>query len=494
MAPADQVDRHVRRGLSWNLAGAISTNAIRIVVIAVLGRELTASDFGIVAAAISVNVILHGIRDIGIGRALIQREHLDEGHIRTSFAVSTYLGIVLNGVLIATAPLIGRFYHIPASVPVLRVLAIQFTLRGISATSRNLCERHMNFRAVALIDAGTFATGSLASIVFALAGFGPWSLVIGYLVEEGLATLAYLVVTPPLLAVAIDRVKLRELMSFGTGQTFTQIFATLATYGDNFVVGETLGASELGFYTRAYDLIKFPAMVFEAIVGKVLFPAFSRFQSDRERLAASFHRGMFANALVLLPASALVVVLSPEIIRVLVGAGWDSSVLPLQILAVSILPRTSQKLGVIVTQAAGRSNAVAVANAIYMTAVIGGASLSIRWGIPGVACSTALAIFIVFSHCTYLGMSISGLRFRDLVRAHVPGLLLAGLVCATALPAVHLLRNTFRSAPLIVTGVSMIAIVPWFLVGGAWILRGRGDFAWLREELRRMRRRNSHST
>src|SRR5262249_10571867 len=116
MPPRDQVGRQVRRGISWNLAGAVATNAIRIVVLAVLGRVLTPTDFGVVAAAVSDNVIFFAIRDIGIGRALIQRQQLDDGHLTTTFAVSTYLGLALAALLIGSAPLIGRLFQIPASV------------------------------------------------------------------------------------------------------------------------------------------------------------------------------------------------------------------------------------------------------------------------------------------------------------------------------------------------------------------------------------------
>ncbi len=329
--PADRVERSIRRGVSWNLVGAAATNATRIVVMAVLGRALTSADFGVVAAAIVVNVVLYSVRDIGVGRALIQREQLDDEHVRTSFAVSTWLGFALTAVVVAAAPLVNRLRHVRARDGAARAVGAIRDPRRVSAIWRDCM-----YRAADGLSTRSRSSAPRRScielttaMVLAVAGFGPWALVTGYMVEEGLATLAYLAVAPPRVSLRIDRVKLRELMSFGTGQTFTQIFAILAVYGDNFVVGERLGASELGFYTRAYDLIKFPAMVYETIVAMVLFPAFSRFQTDRELAPLSLRRRLFANALVLMPASAFVCVIAPELIRVLVGRGWESSELPL---------------------------------------------------------------------------------------------------------------------------------------------------------------------
>ncbi len=85
----------MRRGISWNLVGAISTNAMRLAAMVVLGRMVTSDDFGVVAAAVSVIAILHSVRDIGIGQALIQRKELEPAHVTTAFAVSTYLGLAL---------------------------------------------------------------------------------------------------------------------------------------------------------------------------------------------------------------------------------------------------------------------------------------------------------------------------------------------------------------------------------------------------------------
>lgn len=464
---------------------------MRVAAIAVLGRMVTSEAFGVVAAAVSVNVILYSIRDVGVGQALIQRKQLEPAHLTTAFAVSLYLGIALALVLLVTAPLIARLYHIPESVDVIRALGSLFALRGVSATSRMVCQRELRFRAIAIIDAISFAVGTLASIGFAIANFGPWALVIGYVVEEALSTAMYLWTSPPRWALAIHRARFRELMTFGAGQTVAQIAGILATYGDNFVVGNVLHAQALGFYTRAYEWIKFPSTVFASVVGNVLFPAFSRLQDQKAQLAMSLRRVTFVNALVLLPASAALIVVAPEAIRVLVGPGWDAAVLPFRILAVTMLFRTNQKLGALVAQAAGAVNAVAVAFVAYMVLVIGGAVISINWGIAGVAFTTSIAIVVVCSWCMYLAMQVSELPLAAVLGAHLPGAGLALLVTGVAWPLAMFLRPVTASAPLIFALVALASMVAC-VAALAWLIhRGRGDFGWLADELRNLRRRKS---
>jgi O-antigen/teichoic acid export membrane protein len=478
----------MRSGISWNFLGAVSTNGARLVVIAVLGRTLSSADFGVVAAAVSVNVILFAIRDIGVGTAIVQRKTIEPGHITTAFALSTYLGLAISALLFLAAPLIGELYGITASVDVLRVLGLLFALRGVSTTSRMMCQRAMNFRAIAIIEALAFALGSAVSIGFAMTGAGPWALVAGYLTEEALSTALYLGVSPPKLSLQIDRARLAELMSFGAGQTIGQIAGTIANSGDNFVVGHVLGARELGYYTRAYDLIKFPSTVFSSIVGSVLLPAFSRFQEERTRLASSFRRVTFLNALVLLPASAILMILAPEVIRVLMGPKWDATVLPFRVLTIAMLMRTNQRLGAIVATAAGAVNGVAVIYVLYLLCVIGGAAVTIRWGIAAVAISTAVTLFLVNAGCSYLAIRVSGLRSRELVAAHVPGLVLAGVVGAVAWPITSALRGTQLSSPLVLCAGALLAGAIGVIGVALCMRRGGTDFSWLRTELSRVRR------
>ena len=484
----DHLAKATRTGLSWSFLGAVVTNVIRIAMVAVLGRVLNSRDFGIVAAAISVNVLFYSIRDLGIGRALVQRKDVDRAHLETAFAVSSYLGIVISGALAITAPLIADLYRIPDAADVIRVLGLLFLLRGIAITSRMQCQRAMRFRFIALVDQASFAVGSAVSVVLAVGGAGPWALAIGYLVEEGTSTAGYLLASPPPYSLRFSVARLRDLMRFGAGETVSQVVATLATYGDNFVVGHALGSSMLGYYTRAYDLIKFPSTVFDMIAGNVLFPVFSRFQDDAGRLAAGLRRATFVNALILLPASALLLIAAPEAIRLLMGPGWGESVLPFRVLAITILMRTGWKVGALVASAAGKIHGVAIVNTIYMVCVVGGALISVRWGIVGVAASTAAAIAITYVVTSYLALEVSGLSAVTMLRAHVPGTILAALVVMVAYPLTAGLRGVIH--PIAILGIATVAAIGVSLGAGLLGARsGRGDFGWLAEELARVRRR-----
>lgn len=491
--PAD-VGKRARTGLAWNLLGAGVTNAMRIAVLAILGRTIDSADFGIVAAAVSVNVLLYSIRDLGIGTALVQRDKITDGHLATAFATTTLVGAAIALALVATAPLIAAAMGIPAATNVVRALGCMFVLLGVSAASRAQAVRAMRFRAIAMIDTTSYLVGSTTAITAALLGLGVGALVLGYLVEELMTSTLYLAISPPKYSLRIDRSCLSDLMTVGTGQTIIQIAGILATYGDNFVVGRKLGESMLGYYTRAYDLIKYPSTLFGNLVGLVLSPAFARLQHEPERLASNFRRLTFLNALVLLPASTALAVLAPEAIRLLMGPNWDSAVLPFQVLSLTMLFRVTQKLGAIIATAAGAVNGVARAYLSYAVLVIAGAVVGVSWGVVGVAATTALALLAVSIECSHLALHVSGLPAHDLIRAHIPGVVLAGVTLAVTWPGALVLRALGLPAAILFPCLAVLSVVCCSIVLAIWVKRGHGDFGWLAQELRRIVRRQRNGS
>lgn len=485
-APARGLGKRTLRGITWTLVGQVASNALRIAVLAILGRLLAPEEFGQVAAALTVIALALALKNVGVGMALVQRREVERGHIEASFGFSVLFALALSAAIFAGAGLIADLYDIPESAPLIRALSVMFLMRGIASTSSFLCQREMSFRALAVIDFTGYAAGSVVSIALAFSGVGAWSLVVGYLVEAAVGSAGLLAVRPPPLRFRIRWAPLRDLLGFGGGQTAAGIANYFANQGDYIVVGRTLDAAMLGFYTRAYELIRYPSLIFNNVFGTVFFSSFSKLQDDPDRLGLAFRRVLFVNAVLLLPASAGVIVLAPEAIRLLMGPGWDAVVLPLQIMAVSMLFRTSYKAGGIVARSSGDVFHIAAWQVVYAVVVTVGAMVTVRWGMSGVACSTALAVALHFMALTRLALRRVSIGWGDVLAAHVPGLAAAGLAVAGSWPVAALLRQEGAgAAPVVVAGTIAGALGPLalFLIA---LRRRHPDWVWVWQTVRQV--------
>ena len=180
------------------------------------------------------------------------------------------------------------------------------------------------------------------------------------------------------------------MIGFGSGYSLTQLGNWGAQNADNFVVASVLGTGPLGVYSRAYNLLSQPAAVIGGAADKVLFPAMARVRDDGERLRAAYVRSASLIALVAAPASVLLYVLAPEVVRVLLGAQWAAVVLPLQVFALVLLPRTTYKISTSLTRATGAVYRAAWRQWLYAAEVVVFCVIGARVaGVDGVAVGAA---------------------------------------------------------------------------------------------------------
>src|SRR5690625_5254461 len=83
-------------GLFWMLSGKGVQAILQFVVLVVLSRLLTPSDFGIINAAIVVISLTTVFSMVGVGPVIIQRPNLTNNHIRTGFTITLILSVIFT--------------------------------------------------------------------------------------------------------------------------------------------------------------------------------------------------------------------------------------------------------------------------------------------------------------------------------------------------------------------------------------------------------------
>jgi PST family polysaccharide transporter len=470
-------------GMFWTASGKAARAALQLLVLVVLARLITPADFGVVSAALVVIGFSAIFAQLGLGPAIVQRPALEPRHLRSAFAASLYFGLLLGVIIWATAPLVAQFFHMASLEPVLRALAWIFPIRSLGVVSESLLQREMRFDWLASREVASFALGyGLVGWLLALRGWGVWALVAANLAQTASNTVLLLIGRRPPFALWPERQAFRELAYFGGGFTAARIANFLAVQGDKLVVGRWLGASALGIYGRAYQLMSVPASGLGDVLDAVLFPAMASVQHNTQQLALVYRRGVSLIALLVLPTSVLLFGLAPELVSVLLGPRWSDVVVPLQILAIGMLFRTSYKMSDSIARATGAVYRRAWRQGLYAALVMGGSWVGQHWGIPGVAVGVLVAVTVNFLVMAHLSLAVTGLSWGPIVRAHVPALLLSA-ACAIALWGVlaplrewqvsQVLRLLAAGGATLVAALALAWTAPKVFVGddGLWMLR-----------------------
>lgn len=411
----------------------------RIAITAVLARIILPLDYGLIVEASVLLAFLTVGAELGLGQALVQRRELEPEHESTALWLTSASGVVCGLVLMAVAESWSAFRGMPALKAPISVLALTLILRTPSSVPRLLLMRDLRMKEVSVYQFIGFIAQSVTSIVLGFARYGAlalaWGAVVGALFE--LASSFFL--RPIRRPFTFRRSRARELMKFGNGLTFARLANNVALQGDNLVVGISLGPVALGLYNRAYSVLALPAGLLQSIDG-ALFPALARLQDDTEQLRSAFRSGILFTAALVVPTSAFVTVLAPEIVGCLMGPNWRGAIVPLQILGPSMFFRTVYKIASTTIRAKGAVNLLAVTQVTYALCVVLGAVIGCRWGLSGAALGVAIAVFLQYLFLLSLAARLLGEPILTALLPSPKPWLLGGLLAVVAWGVAHLTR------------------------------------------------------
>jgi O-antigen/teichoic acid export membrane protein len=442
--------RTIKAG-SWQFAAVIARAILQLLVLGVLARYVLPKEFGLIAMANMVMVFIDMFADAGIGPAIIQKQELTTEHIRAAFLLSIVLGIFFVSILWVCAPLIAVFFKSDNLAEIVRWICLSALMTKIGIISRSRIEREMRFDILTWIDIGSYLFGyALVGIVMAILGYGVWAIVVGKLVQCSLQTICLLMVRPNSIVPVFSGKIYKELITYGGGLTLTRIFDNIASQGDYFIVGRFLGPTPLGFYDRASSISSMPGQYLNIVLDKALFPAMSQIQDQTKRLEKAFFMATNIVGVLLIPLFILMVIIAPEIIRTLLGHNWSESILPFQILLVTVVFRIFMNISDTLVRAIGAVYASALRKVISAFLIIFGSWVGQFWGLPAVAVTVDIAVLISFVLSTQLSMKLIGCDLNDYLRIHKYGFAIGCIICSTILPIVIILRQITNSELLII--------------------------------------------
>ena len=444
--PEQRLSARTLSGLGWSYLATFIKALLSLLVLALLARLLTPAEFGLFGIVWIFLTMGGRFGQSLVGPAIIQRSELTERHIRTGFTLSLTTGSAITVLVWLLAPFVGALFNEPMVIPVLQVLSILFIINGVGSVPAHLLRRELRFREWMVADVVAYAAGyGLTAVLLAYQGYGVWSLVWGEMVHRVVQTVIVLCYTRVRLYPRWSRREAAALLSTGAGFSLAGFFEFISRQGSHFVIGRWLGATALGYYTRADKLILAPKNYVSQNLLQVLFPAMARRQHGTERLTTVYLHGLEILSLLALSLSAMLFLAAPEIVLVILGEQWEPVIVLLRILALALLFQMCDVLNQACISAVGAVYRLAWRRGVHAVLVIVGAWYASRWSLEHVVAVVVGAQVVAYLLLTQLSVSLLKAGWRPLLRCCPPVLwvgactvvalwLTTGLVRALALP------------------------------------------------------------
>lgn len=320
-------------GTFWVFLGSYSVTLINFIVGVILARILAPADFGVLALAVFYLTAVSVLKDWGAESAVLYRKENLRETASTLFFLQIGLSI-LSVVLALAASFFLREIYEPTFVSVLIVLAVFAVIESLGSIPRTLIEKQIAFRGLSLIEVIAVTLAGVLSIGLAVEGLGIWALVFQRVLTITIKTTGFWLLSHFRPLLIFDKAIVGWFFKTFGAPIFISSLASLFLFQfDNFLIGTLVGATILGFYTRAYQFASLPTQLITQVISRVAFPVYSQCQDDKEKLSRAFSvflKGIWRLAL---PMAVGLFVLAPEIIELLLGEKWLPAVPLLRILA-----------------------------------------------------------------------------------------------------------------------------------------------------------------
>ena len=422
------------RGVRDNALAEVAMQVIKLGGFVVLARALMPSDFGVFRITAAIAMFVMPFAAAGLTDSLVQRQTLDADLEATAFWVSTGAALMIAGGLWIGAPAIARAMRMPSLGWALGVTCIPIVIESIATVSGVRLRRALRFAPLATADVLGEAAFFGTAIAMVIAGKPRASLVIGLAARMTTHGLAVYLADPCVPRLRFKIAGDRELVRFSSSVIGGQALRTLSSNADFMMVGWLLGSTQLGFYSMAWDLLRFVPDRVYAVAGRVALPAFCRLQDHDPALREGYRAIVDYSGRFVIPMAACAAVASPEIIAAIYGPAWAGTALPLRIMSFGLaMIGLRMAVGSIYYAKNHPAYEILVQGARGLATIVTVGALA-RTGLFGVSLGMSLleGAMTLLAHA--LVCTLIGTAFTSLIADAVPGLKSA-LWCALAAAA-----------------------------------------------------------
>ncbi len=303
------------------LSGGIAL-AIQIVATVVLGRLLTPRDVGLATMVTTFSLLLMNGPMNGFIDSILQRKEVTHNLASTLFWINIGIGALLMVGFAATGPLIARFYGESSLTRLTAGFSVTVILTSLPTIHAALLRRAMRFATLAKNDIVARAFGVTTSIVFAKAGWGYWSFVMGACALAISTTIGVWILCPWMPGPPRRRSGSAEALKFASHISARFSLNYFARNADNLLVGWRFGALPLGFYKKAYDLFALSASQLVSATSNVAVSALSRVRDDRPQYTRYVLGAVAVMSFIGMGLAGDLTLVGKDLIRLLLGPNW----------------------------------------------------------------------------------------------------------------------------------------------------------------------------
>ncbi len=298
---------------------------------------LSPAIFGIYFTTLSLIGILNYFSDIGLAASLIQKKEINDDDLTTTFTIQQLLVISLVILGFFFTNQVATFYHLPPTGKLLyQALLLSFFISSLKTIPSVLLERKIEFQKIVLVQIVENTFFYLTVTIMALLGYKLLSFTVAVILRAIVGVILIYGLSFWMPRIGFSSKSFKKLIKFGAP---FQTSSLLALFKDNLInlyLGKAAGFQILGYIGWAKKWAEFPLRIIMDNLSRIMFPLFSRFQHDKEKIGRLVEKTLYIQSLIIVPLITEMIILMPLIIDIVPRyKRWESALYIFYIFALS---------------------------------------------------------------------------------------------------------------------------------------------------------------
>lgn len=326
----------IKKAAFLNAGSKYITVILQIIYMAVLSRILTPEEFGIVSIINVFIIFFQLFADMGFGTAVIQNKTLTDDEVNQIFSFTIYLGIALMLLFAGASFIIAAVYNDRIYISLGFMLSFSLLFNSLNMIPNSVMLKNKRFVAIAVRTIAVALISYSITISLALAGFGVYALAANSIVMALAIFIWNEISTKLKFRGRVKIATLKKVWSYSLFQFGSQALNYFNRNLDNLLIGKYFSTTDLGYYNKSYTLAGYPVTYLPGVITPVLHPILSEHQNDHDYIYNSYMKLLKFLSLIGCFGAAFCFFAGREIILIAFGSQWEPSIVPFQILSLSL--------------------------------------------------------------------------------------------------------------------------------------------------------------
>lgn len=318
----------------WTFSMSFLGMGVSILVSIANYRILSPRDYGVNAVVVAIMSIFFMIQDLSLENALEQKKEVAEKDLSAVFwfliLFSTFLTFVAFGISFGVA----TYYQEEIYKELILLSAVLFFCNSINVIPRAREKRKLQFKLISIVNTTVQVGTGLMTMVFALNDFGLRSLIYGNLSAHLIGTTLYLYFGKLGVKFSFSIRSVKELLKFSRSISATKVVAQGRISAIPLILGKIFDVDTLGIFHFANSFCKLIFAQTDAMISQVLLPSFSKLQDRIDELRKLFLQMVEVTLLLSLALLVGFYLVGDDLISIVYGKKWISTVEPIRYLAI----------------------------------------------------------------------------------------------------------------------------------------------------------------